>query len=89
MPELSGCPSCQGFNPPSTTACLHCGNALASSPPRRSAAAFWVLAGAGVAALTLMACYGAPPCDDGMYDCYNPDPSEDGGVTDGGTDAGR
>jgi hypothetical protein len=48
-----------------------------------------VLAGASVAALTLMACYGAPPCEDGTHDCYYPDPTEDGGVTDGGTDAGR
>jgi hypothetical protein len=52
------------------------------------------LAGAGVAAITLMACYGMPPCDtpapDGsgdLYHCYR----EDGGSqpSDGGTDAGR
>jgi hypothetical protein len=83
MPELSGCPSCQGFNPPATRACLHCGHALESPSSRRSPGALWALATAGVAALTLMACYGVPPCDDGTYDCQNPDPT-DGGVTDAG-----
>jgi hypothetical protein len=39
-----------------------------------------MLAGAGVAALTLMACYGAPPCDDA--DCQ-PEPP-DSGMNDAG-----
>lgn len=39
-----------------------------------------MLAGAGVAALTLMACYGAPPCDD--VDCQ-PEPP-DAGMNDAG-----
>lgn len=62
------------------------------------------LAGAGVAAITLMACYGMPPCDtpapDGgtdPYSCYDQDPPMDDGGTladggtqaDGGTDAGH
>ena len=91
MSELSGCPSCQGFNPPSSAACLHCGHSLESSAsaPRWSRG-FWAIATAGAAALTLMACYGAPPCEDGTSKCYEPDPSElDGGATDGGLDGGR
>lgn len=87
MSQLSGCPSCQGFNPPSTAACLHCGKALAPRESGRRARGWWALAGAGVAAITLMACYGVPPCEDGTYDCVDPD--ADGGVSDGGTDAGR
>ena len=83
MPELSGCPTCQGFNPPATRACLHCGNTLEAPTRRRSPRSFWALAGAGLAALTLMACYGVPPCDDGTRDCQEPDPA-DGGLNDAG-----
>jgi hypothetical protein len=89
MSELSGCPSCQGFNPPSAAACLHCGHSLEFRPvpSRRSAVGWWALAGAGVAALTLMACYGAPPCDHNDPNCYEPE-TPDGGLNDAGTDAG-
>jgi hypothetical protein len=81
--SLLGCPSCQGFNPRSAAACLHCGHTLESLPPSqpRWTGGFWMLASAGVAALTLMACYGAPPCDDPQ--CYEPDPP-DAGMNDGG-----
>jgi hypothetical protein len=80
--SLTRCPSCQGFNPQPSTACLHCGHSLESRPhqPRR-AGSLWMLAGASVAALTLMACYGAPPCDDPQ--CYEPEPP-DAGMNDGG-----
>lgn len=88
MLELSACPSCQGFNPPSTAACLHCARALEAPRRRPRSKSLWTLAGAGLAALTLMACYGAPPCDNGTYNCY--DPEEDGGIQpDAGGDAGR
>jgi hypothetical protein len=83
MPELSGCPSCQGFNPPATRACLHCGHTLEAPTRRRSPGTFWALASAGIAALTLMACYGVPPCDDGTHHCQDPDPA-DGGLNDAG-----
>jgi uncharacterized paraquat-inducible protein A len=78
--SLTGCPSCQGFNPPSTAACLHCGHALEARSPLklRRGGGFWMLAGAGVAAITLMACYGAPPCDD-----CQPEPT-DAGLNDAG-----
>jgi hypothetical protein len=49
---------------------------------------WWALAGAGVAALTLMACYGAPPCEDGTANCYEPE-TPDAGPGDAGTDGGR
>lgn len=90
MSELSGCPSCQGFNPPSAAACLHCGQSLESRPvaSRRSAVGWWALAGAGVAALTLMACYGAPPCDHNNTNCYEPE-TPDAGSNDAGTDGGH
>ena len=52
-----------------------------------AADSWWALAGAGVAALTLMACYGAPPCEDGSFNCYDPE-TPDAGTTDGGADAG-
>ncbi|WP_224240379.1 hypothetical protein [Hyalangium gracile] len=89
MSQLSGCPSCQGFNPPSATACLHCGQALESrpGPAPRWTVGWWALASAGVAALTLMACYGAPPCEDGSFDCYEPE-TPDAGPSDGGADGG-
>jgi hypothetical protein len=51
------------------------------------------VAGASLAAVTLMACYGMPPCDDGTYQCYDDVPEQDAGETletDGGeTDAGE
>ncbi len=89
MSQLSGCPSCQGFNPPATAACLHCGQALTERPPRRWGRSLWAMAGAGVAAVTLMACYGAPPCKDGGFKCYDPDIEEPDAGADAGTDAGR
>jgi hypothetical protein len=53
-----------------------------------------MLAGAGVASMTLMACYGAPPCDHNEKDggtgsglCHE-DPPADAGKTDAGADAG-
>lgn len=102
MRELSSCPSCQGFNPASNASCLHCGKALTRLPKRGFLFSLWTAAGASITAITLMACYGAPPCPDGAFDCYQPDPEEgldagtDGGLPDAGTqddgglpDAGR
>jgi hypothetical protein len=51
------------------------------------------VAGAGVAAITLMACYGMPPCDapppegsNDPYHCYDPEPCTTV-LADGGTEA--
>lgn len=89
VPQLSGCPSCQGFNPPSATACLHCRQPLDGGPARLAlswVASLWTLAGASAVGLTLMACYGMPPCEDGTFDCYDSPPDCD--LTDAGTEAG-
>lgn len=97
MSTLSQCRGCHGFVPPAHATCLHCGAAL---PRRRFPAgrAFLQLllglAGAGAASLTLMACYGLPPCEpedlDGKDDpsyCREPMEYGDAGV-DAGADAG-
>ncbi len=89
VPQLSGCPSCQGFNPPTAKACLHCSHPLDGGPTRLAmswVASLWTLAGASAVGLTLMACYGMPPCDDGTFDCIEDLPQCD--LTDGGMDAG-
>ncbi|MFE8596535.1 hypothetical protein [Archangium violaceum] len=51
------------------------------------------LASAGMAAITLMACYGMPPCDtpapdggDNLYHCYDLDPCDTSGPDGGGGD---
>ncbi|RKG92684.1 hypothetical protein [Corallococcus terminator] len=75
MSPLSSCPSCQGFNPAAARACLHCQRPLGPGrPPRRASwvATLWTLTGASATALTLMACYGMPPCEDGTFDCVEP-----------------
>ncbi len=89
--SLSSCASCQGFNPATTATCLHCGSAL-SRPLRRNGwgMSLWMAAGASITAITLMACYGAPPCEDGTYDCYDgPYPEDLDAGSDAGSDAGR
>ncbi|MBU8897772.1 hypothetical protein DRW03_04075 [Corallococcus sp. H22C18031201] len=94
MPQLSDCPSCQGFNPPSVTACLNCQHPLDTAKARMApswVASLWTIAGASAAALTLMACYGMPPCDDGTFRCYDLPPDcdlTDAGLHEGNPDAG-
>ena len=66
--ELGTCPSCDGLVPAAARACPHCDEA-------RPAARSWIrrLAGVavgGVAAMTLMACYGGPAYWD---DCVDQD----------------
>lgn len=81
MATLQTCPRCEGFLP-STGVCPNCG-----ARPARAFSGVLAVAGAAVSALTLMACYGAPPCDyEGQSAegerCYEPI-VEDAGV-DGG-----
>jgi len=86
MAKLIPCSACGGFLHPADAVCPHCDLPLA--PARRSGAALLGLLGAcggGLIAVTLMACYGLPPCD-GKPGCY-PDPPDLGSV-DGGSDAG-
>jgi hypothetical protein len=92
MTSMNRCGRCQGFVPAQLPDCPNC---AASGRPGRAKAAWLMILGAGATAVTLAACYGAPPCDD----CDIPDaarpatsdaqisPCSDGG-TDGGADAG-
>jgi len=107
MTALSSCEKCRGFVPPASAGCVHCGAPMAEPAPRGGVRlkGLFGLAGAGVTAITLMACYGMPPCDtpapDGSnnpYHCYDREPVDpDGGMNadggthpaDGGTDAGH
>jgi hypothetical protein len=105
MATLLPCPRCGGFLPPAQRACVHCGAAVAFLPraPLRSPhhgpggrsllSTLLALAGAGVASVTLMACYGAPDldcdtrerrtADGGLVDgCYACGPAPDGSTLD-------
>jgi hypothetical protein len=92
MATLLTCRACRGFTPARAAKCPHCGAALTSSALMRG---LFVLAGTGLAAATLMACYGTPPCDHnadgGSGRCFDTNQnSGDAGTTDAGTaDAGR
>lgn len=95
MTNLSKCPSCAGVVPSTASVCPHCVSAM-PKPSRFGKLALGVLGGIG-ASMTLMACYGAPPCrevtlaDGGTssnctYEPVTQDAGTDGGVTtDGGT----
>jgi len=66
---LLTCASCEGFLPRAASACPHCG-AAAPAPAGKSGlnalgASLGTLAASGAVAMTLMACYGGPPCDVG------------------------
>lgn len=72
---MRSCPKCEGFVPTSTNQCPHCEHTLA--PPRGLSLKAKVVTGlmASSAAMTLMACYGAP-C--GPDECgFDPGPSCD------------
>lgn len=70
MARLGSCGACGGFVPEGAKACPNCGAGVSSS---RSAlvAGLLALAGGGVMAVTLAACYGPPPGDDPCL--YYPD----------------
>lgn len=81
---MRACPACPGFVPDHCTSCPHCG--AGGSRWSRLARALAGLAGGAAAAVTLAACYGAPPyidtCPDSDRDgwfpgCYNDDLSCD------------
>lgn len=94
MSAFSSCPSCRGFVPPASAECVHCGAPMVEPAPRGGVRVKGLvgLASAGVAAITLMACYGMPPCEtpapDGSgdpYHCYDREPC-DPSTLDGGSD---
>ncbi|WP_257453923.1 hypothetical protein [Archangium lipolyticum] len=95
MMALSSCQKCRGFVPPASAACVHCGAPMAEAAPRGGVLLKGLLgvAGAGVAAITLMACYGMPPCDapppegsNDPYHCYDLEPCVRD-LPDGGSEA--
>lgn len=101
MSQLASCPSCRGFVPQAAVACPHCAASLAPKGRLRSLRrGLLTLAGTGVAAVTLMACYGGPteigercyPEDPESW-CYQPGDAGagvDGGLeADAGTDGGE
>jgi hypothetical protein len=70
-----------------SSVCPHCG--ARSARGRRRRLAVWLgLAGSASLGLTMMACYGAPPCEPGTSGCPNPDSSAGGTGGAGGSDAG-
>jgi hypothetical protein len=72
------CSRCGGFHPSTAEVCPHCDAKLSRGRGRRWAA-FLGLAGCTSLGLTMMACYGAPPCRSG--DCIDPEPHDAGGDT--------
>lgn len=86
--KLGVCSSCRGFVPAGRPTCVHCGARSPGSArallDRFRVGALGGALGGGAIAFTLMACYGAPPCDDGTRHCY-----DDDGDVDAGRDAGR
>jgi hypothetical protein len=58
--SLHSCPACAGFLSPAATICLHCDAPVRPMRGGRLARAILGLLGSGVAAVTLMACYGGP-----------------------------
>ncbi len=64
MTLMNQCDSCPGLIPAGVRACPHCAKPVTPSMVRRWAKRLAALAGGGALAVTLMACYGLPPCDD-------------------------
>lgn len=84
--QLSACPSCTGFLPPSAASCPHCGADAKAAEPRAVGSlvrGLVAVASGGAMAVTLMACYGLPPCEDDadndgyclQDDCDDTDPT--------------
>lgn len=93
MQKLISCVHCNGFMSPTDAACPHCQR---PAPATSKAGAGWLLGGlaalcGGAFAVTLMACYGLPPCGPGPG-CDLPDltpaPTDMLSCGDGGADAG-
>lgn len=62
MTKLSSCANCNGFVPAKASACPHCDAAVPSKWPAFAKRVLGLSAG-GMLSMTLMACYGLPPCD--------------------------
>src|SRR5437867_1648748 len=74
MVKLDVCDGCGGFVPVAAAACPHCARTVRRGLARRLGGG---ALGGGALAMTLMACYGAPPiCPDDRSstgDCYGSD----------------
>ncbi len=62
MESMTKCSSCSGLVPNHELVCPHC-DAHVSPKARSRVAAALAFVSAGAASVTLMACYGMPPCD--------------------------
>jgi hypothetical protein len=79
------CSGCGGFVNATDATCPNCG-AQPTPERRRRWAILLGLAGSASLGLTIMACYGAPPCGDNAGKCTSlPDANGDAGTPDGGT----
>ena len=87
MDELMTCSRCGGFLSATAAVCPHC-DARQTRARRRRIGVLIGLAGSASLGLTMMACYGAPPCEPGTAGCgKQPDAagtSTDGAGPDGG-----
>ncbi|MEM7157072.1 MAG: hypothetical protein AAF799_29740 [Myxococcota bacterium] len=81
---LDSCPTCDGFMPAATARCPHCGAAAGWSRRAKNLAR---LAGGSAIAVTMMACYGAPPPGPMPTDPPQ-DPGADGADPAGAAEAG-
>ncbi len=89
MLGMRRCLSCDGFLPAGRERCPNCAAPERSS--RSLATRLGLVAGplgGSAIAITLMACYGAPPCDDGTYSCLPPPNHDAGGDADAARDTG-
>jgi hypothetical protein len=69
--KLDRCSGCGGFVPASHETCPHC-----SAGRSKVIRAVACVIGAGAISMTLMACYGGPPCPEGQ-NCHPSTPSPD------------
>ena len=83
MNELMSCVGCGGFSNVTAASCPHCGARMPRARRRRIAVLLG-LAGSASLGLTMMACYGAPPCEPGTPGCMKT-PDAAAGNPDGGT----
>lgn len=71
MTQLNLCTACAGFIPHEATSCPHCDTPAAVPPAARTSSRMLsrlvrgavMLTSSSAFAITLMACYGAPPCE--------------------------